>query len=62
MFFRRGKSKKITEEVSCTCPSCPVCKEMNFTKVYFCTRGTEPAAERVIIAKPSSRWPPQGEL
>ena len=37
----RGKSKKITEEVSCTCPSCPVWKEMNFTKVYFCTRGTE---------------------
>jgi hypothetical protein len=37
----RGKSKKITEEVGCQCPDCQVWKEMKFTKVYFCTRGTE---------------------
>ncbi len=37
----RGKSKKITEEVGCQCPDCPVWKEMKFTKDYFCTRGTE---------------------
>jgi hypothetical protein len=37
----RGKSKKITEEVGCQCPDCPVWKETKFTKQYFCTRGTE---------------------
>jgi hypothetical protein len=37
----RGRSKKITEEVGCQCPDCPVWKETKFTKQYFCTRGTE---------------------
>jgi len=44
-FPTRGKSKKIKDEVGCTCESCPVYEEMNFTKDYFCTRGTEEQQE-----------------
>jgi len=40
-FPTRGKSKKIKEEDSCICPSCLIWAEMNFTKDFFCTRGTE---------------------
>ncbi|VVB75050.1 Uncharacterised protein [Candidatus Tiddalikarchaeum anstoanum] len=35
-----GKSKCIKQEVGCICPGCPVEKEINSTKEYYCTRGS----------------------
>ncbi len=40
-FPTKGKSKKIKEEAGCICGSCPVYSQMNFTRLFFCTRGTE---------------------
>ncbi len=39
--YTRGKSKKIKDEAGCICSSCPVYAQMSFTKLFFCTRGTE---------------------
>ena len=36
-----GKNEKIKEEDQCVCPGCPVFEEMNLTKTFFCTRGSE---------------------
>lgn len=36
-----GKNDKITMEDQCVCPGCPVFEEMNLTKTFFCTRGSE---------------------
>jgi len=36
-----GKSKKITEEKGCNCPTCPVYKNMGLKNGYYCTRKSE---------------------
>jgi len=36
-----GKSKCITKEKGCLCPSCPVTKMMDLKHNYYCTRGRE---------------------
>jgi len=36
-----GRNEKITEEDQCICPGCPVFDDMNLTKTFFCTRGSE---------------------
>jgi len=46
-FPKRGKSKKIKDEVSCICASCPVYEKMNFKNEFFCTRGTEEQQKKV---------------
>ena len=40
-FAQVGKSKCIKEEKGCLCMACPVAKEMKFSHVYYCTRGSE---------------------
>jgi hypothetical protein len=42
LYCATGKSPDcITEMKGCTCPSCPLTKEMGLEKSYYCTRGTE---------------------
>ena len=36
-----GKSKIITEEKGCNCPTCPVYKDMGLKNGYYCTRKSE---------------------
>ncbi|HZX11405.1 MAG TPA: DUF2769 domain-containing protein [Acidobacteriota bacterium] len=36
-----GKSKVITEENGCNCPTCPVYKNMGLKNGYYCTRKSE---------------------
>jgi hypothetical protein len=36
MFCAFGKSKCITEEKGCNCPSCEVHKENKLDKMYYC--------------------------
>ena len=36
-----GKSKCIKKEQGCICPGCPVQSAMNYTRVYYCTRGSD---------------------
>tara|TARA_Y100000310_G_C20648240_1_gene797875 strand:+ start:1712 stop:1981 length:270 start_codon:yes stop_codon:yes gene_type:complete len=41
-----GKSKCITEEKGCICPSCPVTEKMGLKNQYFCTKGSEMEQEK----------------
>ncbi|NIM90629.1 MAG: DUF2769 domain-containing protein [Candidatus Aminicenantes bacterium] len=36
-----GKSKIITAEKGCNCPTCPVYKKMELKNGYYCTRKSE---------------------
>jgi hypothetical protein len=36
-----GKSKCIKKEQGCICPACPVQQSMGYTRVLYCTRGSE---------------------
>lgn len=40
-FCAFGKSKCITEEKECICGECPITKENNLTKGYYCTKGLQ---------------------
>jgi len=39
-FEEVGKSKYIKEEKGCLCPACPVQEKMDFSQVYYCTKGS----------------------
>ena len=36
-----GKSKVITEEKGCNCPTCPIYEKMNLKNGFYCTRKSE---------------------
>lgn len=36
-----GKSKCIKEEKGCLCMACPLAAKMKFSKVYYCTKGSD---------------------
>jgi aldose sugar dehydrogenase len=36
VFCASGKSNCKVEEKGCKCPECPVAKEFNLTKTYYC--------------------------
>jgi len=48
-----GKSKIITEEKGCNCPTCPVYKEMNLKNGYYCTRKSEMEQEMAKMEPPT---------
>ena len=42
LYCALGKSPScITDEISCTCPDCPVTDQMGLKYEFFCTRGAE---------------------
>jgi len=41
-----GKSRKITSEVSCICTGCPAYAALRLSRMFYCTRGTEPAQKK----------------
>jgi len=46
-----GKSKIITEEKGCNCPTCPVYQKMGLKNGYYCTRKSEMEQEMAKMAK-----------
>lgn len=46
-----GKSKIITEEKGCNCPTCPVYKDMSLKNGYYCTRKSEMEQEMAKLEK-----------
>ena len=49
-----GKSKIITEEKGCNCPTCPVYKDMSLKNGYYCTRKSEMEQEMAKMEKPAA--------
>jgi len=41
-FVTSGKSMKIAKEKQCICPNCPVFAQMKLTRLFYCTRSSEP--------------------
>jgi hypothetical protein len=48
-----GKSKIITEEKGCNCPTCPIYKDMSLKNGYYCTRKSEMEQEMAKMEKPA---------